>query len=474
MTAMTDSAAEPVGPDDPASAAGYGTADAAPVAAPFFERADWLSFALASGAALAVYLLTLAPEVTLEYSGLGATAANYGGVTYPPGFPVWTLYSWLFVELVPFSNVAWRVAAGSAVAAALACGLVALMVSRAGAILLEGTPALARRTPEEQRRLRIVCGFVAGMALGLSRTVWRVAVVAEVWAPAILLFTLMLGLFLRWVGGPLQRRYLYAAAFVFGLLLTGNQELLVAAPALLWLVISTDRELGRDLALVMAAWALAVRGLRSLRLGSWPGSEWLQCAGLLAAFVLVGAAAVVVIVETRRFGSAWKPAGLCLLAVLLGLACYLYLPLASMTNPPVNWSYDRSPEGFIHGVRRRHFEGANPTHELGRFVGQIWSMSKETGESLGWPYLGLAILPFGLLPLTGPTARVWLLGLTAVFVCVGPLLLAELNPTPDRASVELVAPYFAAMLVVLALLAGLGLMVLGSVVTRSRPPPEGS
>ena len=44
---------------------------------------------------LAVYLLTLAPEVTLRYSGILATSAKYGGVAYPPGFPVWTLYSWL-------------------------------------------------------------------------------------------------------------------------------------------------------------------------------------------------------------------------------------------------------------------------------------------------------------------------------------------------------------------------------------------
>src|SRR5713226_5386276 len=33
--------------------------------APFFQRTDWLSFALTTGLVLAVYLFTLAPEVTL-------------------------------------------------------------------------------------------------------------------------------------------------------------------------------------------------------------------------------------------------------------------------------------------------------------------------------------------------------------------------------------------------------------------------
>jgi hypothetical protein len=202
----------------------------------------------------------------------------------------------------------------------------------------------------------------------------------------------------------------------------------------------------------------------------------LQCAGLLAAFLVLGAAAVVVIVETRRFGSAWKPAMLCLLAVLLGLGFYLTLPLASMTNPPVNWGYDRTLQGFIHGITRGHFEDWDPTHNLGRFLQQAWTAGKQTGASLGWPYLALAVAPFGVLPLTGRGARVWLVGLTAVFVCVGPLLVAEinlnLNLDLDRADLEVVAPYFAAAHVVLALLAGLGLMVLGSVVagTRGRPP----
>src|SRR5689334_5677780 len=86
------------------------------------DCADWLSFAVTTLLALTGYLLTLAPEVTLEWSGILGTAAMYGGVGPPQGYPVWTIYSWLFIKLLPFSNPAWRVAVGSAVAGALACG----------------------------------------------------------------------------------------------------------------------------------------------------------------------------------------------------------------------------------------------------------------------------------------------------------------------------------------------------------------
>jgi len=53
------------------------------------------------------------------------------------------------------------------------------MVSRGGSLLLENTPSFARWNPTEQSLVRVVCGFVAGMALGLSEPVWRKAVIAD-------------------------------------------------------------------------------------------------------------------------------------------------------------------------------------------------------------------------------------------------------------------------------------------------------
>src|SRR2546430_878138 len=116
----------------------------------FFERTDWLSFWLTTALVLAVYLYTLAPEVTLEMSGILSTAAMYGGVAHPPGFPLWTIYAWLFTKLLPFSNIAWRVAVSSAVAGAFACGVIALMVSRGGTMILEGMREFKRLEPKEE------------------------------------------------------------------------------------------------------------------------------------------------------------------------------------------------------------------------------------------------------------------------------------------------------------------------------------
>src|SRR5438270_12609235 len=86
-----------------------------PLKSRFFQPADWLSFCLTTTIALAVYLFTLALEVTLGFQGLFTTGAFYAGVSHPSGYPLWTIYSWLFTELLPVSNLAWRTVVSSAV-----------------------------------------------------------------------------------------------------------------------------------------------------------------------------------------------------------------------------------------------------------------------------------------------------------------------------------------------------------------------
>src|SRR5438876_1061364 len=147
-----------------------------PVPAPFFERSDWLSFLVTTVLTLAGYLYTLTPENTLEMSGELATAAKYAGVAHPPGYPLWTLYAWVFTKLLPFSNIAWRVAVSSAVAGALTCGVIALSVSRGSAMLLEGLTGFRRLPPKEEAWLRVVCGGVAGMGFGFHGVFWGLAV----------------------------------------------------------------------------------------------------------------------------------------------------------------------------------------------------------------------------------------------------------------------------------------------------------
>src|SRR3954454_4006838 len=149
--------------------AGDGKPPSAPAVVPnLFRRWDWIAFWITTLVVFIGYLYTLAPDVTLEDSGELAVASYYAGVPHPPGYPVWTLYTWLFTVFFPFSNIAWRVALSSAVAGAFSCGMLALIVSRGCSMMIEGIADLKNLDRKIETALCVVSGFVAGMLLGFN------------------------------------------------------------------------------------------------------------------------------------------------------------------------------------------------------------------------------------------------------------------------------------------------------------------
>lgn len=426
------------------------------------DRADGLSFAITTLIALAVYLFTLAPEVTLTFSGELTTAAMYQGVAHPPGYPAWTLYSWLFIKLLPLSNPAWRVAVGSAVAAAVACGLAALIVSHSGRLSFAGISAFERFTQRERILIRTVCGSVAGLALAFSERFWFEAVIQEYWTFTVLLFTIVLYLLLRWTTTG-RRYYCWWAFFAYGLLLTGNQELMIGLPGLALAVALIDPKLGRDVSILVVP-----LGAFLCSVTDWPllaGSRWFR--PVLESFAIGSLVAIAIGIATRRIGSEWKSALACTVFFLLGLAVYFYMPIASMADPPMNWGYPRTVEGFFHVISRGQYERLNPTTDWGRFGMQLWGLLKQTGREFGWLYLAFAALPLCLLWRMNPVGRRWLLSLLPIFLCVGPLLTALLNTQTDRQSEDLFAPYFFALRTLLAVWAGIGLMLFATMTSRA-------
>src|SRR2546427_1677565 len=85
---------EPIKPAPPAAAA----PPTGPIK-PLFRSIDWFAFGFTAVLVFIGYLWTLSPDLTLEDSGELATASMYAGVPHPPGYPVWTIYTWLFTKL---------------------------------------------------------------------------------------------------------------------------------------------------------------------------------------------------------------------------------------------------------------------------------------------------------------------------------------------------------------------------------------
>jgi hypothetical protein len=309
-------------------------------------------------AAFALYLKTLAPSVGPTDSGELTSAVWSLGNAHPPGFPFFLLLTHLFTWL-PLGSIAVRTNIGTAFFAAVACALVSLA---AGEILwMPRDVRAAKVTAEEKRskkRQRMERGRAAtpvsvpvqvreplsmhvialimlttGLLFAASRTLWQFATVTEVYA---LNSALMAGVawgMLRWAR-TLDKRWLYAAALLFGL-------------------------------------------------------------GLCVHHVTIGTGAIAIAVLITRIagGAFWRSRTAIIAAILLaaGLLVYVYLPIAASRKPVMNWGDPVSISAIWDHVTGKQYRGYIKTTEdqnsaqFERYFGIV-------ARELGPPWMPLALL----------------------------------------------------------------------------------
>ena len=68
-----------------------------------------------------------------------------------------------------------------------------------------------------------------------------------------------------------------------------------------------------------------------------------------------------------------------------------------------------------------------------RFITQLGLLISGLADSFGWVYLFIAMLPFLFLWRMKNRERAWIIGLAAIYLCIGVLLTIIMNTTPDRA-----------------------------------------
>jgi thioredoxin-like negative regulator of GroEL len=493
-------------------------AGAAPPQPRLFRRVDWLAFLLTFALVWIGYYLTLAPEVTLEDSGELATGSFYAGIPHSPGYPVWTIYTWLWTVLVPFGNVAWRVALAEATSGAVAAGLLGMLVSRGSGLLLAGIAELKALPTRSERAICLVSGFVAGMLLGFNGFMWSQSVIVEVYSFSVASFMVVLLFLLRWIYEPRHWRYLCFALFFHGLCFTNHQTLIVAAIGIEVAIAAANFKLGRELwlgnsiiflcGLVLSAEKILttlesnhavlviyyVVGIGSVLAYVWfsvltrpklneLARQWVEAAfligvvsapvlnarlgGFATGVILVACLAAFLYLAQRTWSLGWE----WLLVIILGLcwiggaAFYFYMPLAGMTNPPMEWSYPRTVQGFIHAFTRGQYEKTIPSdiiHHPDVFLTQLGMLGRGIIDEFNWVYAFLALVPFVFFFKLHRRERTWLIGVTAIYLCLGVLLLILLNPPPDRASQELVRVFFTASHTLVALMVGYGLALIAA------------
>ena len=309
--------------------------DNTPTACPA-NRQLWLyvTLGMAFIISFGLYVLTLAPTVTFEDSGELITAAYVLGVPHEPGYPLFTMLGHLFTWL-PIGNIAYRMnlmsAFFSALGAAWVCWAVILMIEdRQARQFPEPSP------PPNGSLIRYAAGLAAGLLLATSNKNWEQSIITEVYGLHTMFVGLLALLAVMWSRQtePSQKqKYYYYLCGVLGLSFTNHPTTIVLLPALFLYGLIEDRK-----------FILEVRNL----------SAGIGC-------------------------------------MILGMAPFLYLPMAAARRPALDWGNPEKLTNFLRTVTRHqyHFE---VNLSLKMFMDQI-----AASISLLWTQWPPAFLSFALI-----------------------------------------------------------------------------
>jgi len=433
-----------------------------------FDRKDWIAAGVAWLLSQTVYFLTTQPNVGLLDSGEFLTASVHVGVPHPTGYPLWTILSHLFT-LFPIGNGAWEVNLFSGFCTAIAVGLVALILSN------------SLRWAGVRDVIAQILGAGWAIALAFSVSMWSQAVIAEVYGLHSLMVMFYVWVLYRWLRAPEWTNGLAWSAFFFSLGMSDHHLMISMAPLPVMLMVLRRRDLLAEgmLYLCIAA-ALVYWGFGSIS-GDQP--TWHSSIRFLYS---VGVALVIWMLVKRSLPN-WRTGLLLLAAVAIGLSPYAYMPMASSTNPPMNWGFTSTKEGFFYSINRSQYSGKlsdqllktvgrvmgaapqellspaepppgtpKPTtfrETLGKFAQLYWRKIVENFTPLSILALVAAVAFLGGLP---PPLRSWI-----QISSIGFLLAGFLQPAFDQAGADEAAwllemPYLGYSHAFFVLLAGLG------------------
>ncbi|NBR68588.1 MAG: DUF2723 domain-containing protein [Verrucomicrobia bacterium] len=433
-----------------------------------FDRKDWIAAGVAWLLSQTVYFLTTQPNVGLLDSGEFLTASVHVGVPHPTGYPLWTILSHLFT-LFPIGNGAWEVNLFSGFCTAIAVGLVALILSN------------SLRWAGVRDVIAQILGAGWAVALAFSVSMWSQAVIAEVYGLHSLMVMFYVWVLYRWLRAPEWTNGLAWSAFFFSLGMSDHHLMISMAPLPVMVMVLRRRDLLAEgmLYLCIAA-ALVYWGFGSIS-GDQP--TWHSSIRFLYS---VGVALVIWMLVKRSLPN-WRTGLLLLAAVAIGLSPYAYMPMASSTNPPMNWGFTSTKEGFFYSINRSQYSGklsdqllktvgrvmgaapqellspAEPPpgtpkpptfrETLGKFAQLYWRKIVENFTPLSILALVAAVAFLGGLP---PPLRSWI-----QISSIGFLLAGFLQPAFDQAGADEAAwllemPYLGYSHAFFVLLAGLG------------------
>ena len=305
-----------------------------------FERWNALIAVLVS---LVTYWTTVMPNIGLNDDGEMATAALHFGVMHPSGYPLWTILAGLWSHLLPFGNGSWKINLFSGFCTAIAAGLFSLVSLN------------AMRWVGIARRPATILSAAVTLTFIWVNPIWSHAVVGK--GLYALHVCLMMGLLLVtyvWIRRPHWKNAFVWSVFVFCLGFSNHHMTLQIALLPLLVILLLHAELFWE----YFVYSLIIAGLIYLGFAYLSTDQYHAMAMKAAVRLLyvIGAGFLLLLVIRRKL-TQWRQGLLLFGAVFLGLLPYAYMPFASSTNPPMNWGYCSTSEGFFYAINRSQYWG---------------------------------------------------------------------------------------------------------------------
>ena len=267
---------------------------------------------------MVVYVAALAPTVTLWDAGEFQAAIASLGIPHPPGTPLYIVIANVWAKALGFLPLALAVNLLSAVATAVACGLLAGLVTR--------------WTGDR------VAGIASGLSSGAMLAVWQNATETEIYALSMLLAVLMVLAGER-AGATGSVRPRMLLAYLMALAVPIQISALVAAPAAIWLAsTSPDGRLERQKAVALGAVFVVAAG-----------------AGLASGGIIVAGIVVLAVAAVRGGTVAWREAVGFGAVVLVGLTPILFMLVRAAHEPLINQGNPSTIPALVDVVARNQY-----------------------------------------------------------------------------------------------------------------------
>lgn len=222
-------------------------------------RLRWITPLALFLAVLALYLLTLAPDIVFgdpsEYTFIPAI----WGVAHPPGYALMTLLGGLWQRIIPFGSIPWRANLLSAFAGAGISVLVYGIVRSLSTSEISGSAQ-----PPAQGWLALLPPIFAGLSAAAATNLWQHSLHANSHIITALLASASAYLLIRWWVGqaePRADRWLFAFCVLAGLSVSHHPLLVFGFPAYTAFIISVRPRILLDWKRLLAMIGFGLLGL---------------------------------------------------------------------------------------------------------------------------------------------------------------------------------------------------------------------